>query len=482
MKSSKYKKNILVAGASGYVGRQLVKSLASSQYPVRCLVRHRGSISSIASETIEMVQGDALDYGSLKSSLAGIHTAFYLIHSMGSEGDFCERDRRAAQNFAAAAKEQGVKRIIYLGGLGGDEKLSSHLSSRQEVGQILRDSGILTIEFRASIIIGSGSLSFEMIRTLVEKLPIMITPRWVQTLAQPIAIEDVIAYLTEAIEIPLDTSKIFEIGGPDRISYQEIMKEYARQRRLFRLMIPVPILTPYISSLWLGLVTPLYVQIGRSLIESIKNPTIVNDETANSFFTVRPCNIQSAIQYALTTEDKDFENFHNRTEHPESDTTVQQRGYQRGSRIFDEYYIHTHDAPELAFKPIRCIGGKVGWYYANYLWQLRGCIDNLLGGVGMRRSRRDAEQVKTGGVIDFWQVECYQENRLLRLRAEMKLPGRAWLQFEVYPQKEGSIIYQTAIFDPLGLAGRLYWYGLYPVHRLIFKNMLINITKNIREE
>jgi uncharacterized protein YbjT (DUF2867 family) len=250
-----------------------------------------------------VVQGDVLNRESLYSGLMGIHTAFYLVHSMASGDDFAEVDRRAAQNLATIARESGVKRIIYLGGLGGDEDLSPHLASRHEVGRILRDSGIPTIEFRASIIIGSGSLSFEMIRSLVEKLPIMITPRWVQTQAQPIAIEDVIAYLAEAIEVPLEHSKVFEIGGPDRISYKGSMKEYAQQRGLRRLMIPVPVLTPYLSSLWLGLVTPLYVRIGRTLIESIKNPTVVDDCTALDYFAVRPRGIKIAIKQALEKED-----------------------------------------------------------------------------------------------------------------------------------------------------------------------------------
>ena len=296
------RKLILVAGATGYVGRQLVKALEISHYRVRCLARRPEALRSCVSDMTEVVQGDVLNRESLHSGLTGIHTAFYLVHSMASDGDFAERDRRAAQNFGTAARETGIKRLVYLGGLGVGEDLSPHLASRHEVGRILGDSGIPTIEFRASIIIGSGSLSFEMIRSLVDKLPIMITPRWVQTLAQPIAIEDMIAYLAEAIEAPLEDSKVFEIGGPDRISYKGIMKEYAQQRGLRRLMIPVPVLTPYLSSLWLGLVTPLYVRIGRTLIESIKNPTVVDDCTALDYFTVRPRGIKTAIKQALENE------------------------------------------------------------------------------------------------------------------------------------------------------------------------------------
>jgi uncharacterized protein YbjT (DUF2867 family) len=479
VQASKNQKLILLTGATGYVGSQLMKALMSSRYRIRCLARKPKVLYSRAPDITDIVQGDVLNRPSLDVALKGIHTAFYLIHSMASNGDFAEIDSKAAENFAGAAKEAGVKRIIYLGGLGGEGELSPHLASRQEVGKILRDSGILTLEFRASIIIGSGSLSFEMIRTLVEKLPIMITPRWVQTLAQPIAIEDIIAYLAEAIEIPLPESHIFEIGGPDQVSYQEIMKEYARQRDLGRLMIPVPVLTPYLSSLWLGLVTPLYVQIGRTLIESIKNPTVVHDCKAKTYFSVQPRSIGDAIRQALNVEDQEFIHFRAEEKTSAVSTTVKQETYCQGSRIFDMYSIMVSDTPEQAFKPIRRIGGKIGWYYANWLWQFRGLIDKLLGGVGLRRSRRDSDHMQPGDVVDFWRVESYEPNRLLRLRAEMKLPGRAWLQFEVVPHTQGSIIYQTAIFDPHGLAGRLYWFGLYPIHRFLFKRMLKHLVKNI---
>jgi len=471
--------SILVTGATGYVGWQLVKALVYSPYYVRCMVRRPDELRRRVSDTTTVVQGDMLNRPSLDAALQGIHTAFYLIHSMACAGNFIEQDRNAAQNFAAAAKAAGVQRIIYLGGLGGDQELSPHLASRQEVGKILRDSGILTLEFRASIIIGSGSLSFEMIRTLVEKLPIMITPRWVQTLAQPIAIEDVIAYLVEAIKIPLPESQIFEIGGPDQVSYQRIMKEYARQRDLDRLMIPVPVLTPYLSSLWLGLVTPLYVQIGRTLIESIKNPTVVHDCKANTYFSIQPRSVNDAIRQALNAEDQECIHFRAGEKTSAVSTTVKQETYCQGSRIFDMYSIMVSDTPEQAFKPIRNIGGKVGWYYANWLWQFRGLIDNLLGGVGLRRSRRNPENIQSGDVVDCFCVEFYEPNRLLRLRAEMKLPGRAWLQFEVVPYTQDSIIYQTAIFDPHGLTGRLYWFSLFPIHRFLFKRMLKHLVKNI---
>jgi len=471
-----------VAGATGYVGRHLIKALISAKYPVRCLVRRPETLQSYAANMVEVIKGDVLEPKSLGPILQDVHTAFYLVHSMSSEGNFAENDRRAALNFVTAAKEAGVQRIIYLGGLGREEDLSAHLASRQEVGRIFRNSGITSIEFRASIIIGSGSLSFEMIRTLVEKLPLMITPRWVLNMAQPIVTEDVIAYLREAIEIPIYESRVFEIGGPDRISYQGIMKEYAWQRGLKRLMIPVPVLTPYLSSLWLGLVSPLYVRIGRTLIESIKNPTIVNDKSALQFFSVRPCRVREAIKNTIEKEDRNIMNFRAADKFPDCPQSLQHRTFQQYARVFDVCFISLPCSSDIAFKPIRRIGGKVGWYYANLLWQLRGLIDKLFGGVGMRRARRDAEHLREGDVLDFWRVEVYEPNHLLRLRAEMKLPGRAWLQFEVQPDTQGTSIYQTAIFDPLGLAGLLYWYGLYPIHQFIFKRMLKNVAKNSMDE
>lgn len=471
-------KLILVTGATGYVGGHLVRTLKSSSYRIRCLVRRPETYPLKDHDILDVVQGDVLNQNSLSLALMGVHTAFYLVHSMAGEGDFIELDRTAAQNFAAAAKEAEITRIIYLGGL-GKGVLSPHLASRQEVGRILRDSGIPTIEFRASIIVGSGSISFEMIRALVEKLPIMVTPRWVRTLAQPISIKDIIQYLVEAIEIPLKKSSILEIGGPNKISYQNIMKEYARQRGLHRLMIPVPLLTPYLSSLWLKFVTPLYVRIGRKLIEGVRNPTVVNDDKALHLFSVKPRKISDAIKEAIELEDKEFVTFRARVECFEAKESVKHRVFHRGSRIFDIYSINTNYSCEKAFEPIGRIGGKVGWYYGNWMWQLRGLVDKVLGGVGMRLRRRDTEKLKPGDIIDFWRVETYEPNRSLRLRAEMKLPGKAWLQFEVYPDNKGAIVYQTAIFKPLGLAGLVYWYGLYPLHRFIFARMLKNIKENM---
>jgi hypothetical protein len=334
-----------------------------------------------------------------------------------------------------------------------------------------------TIEFRASIIIGSGSLSFEMVRALVEKLPVMITPRWVRSRAQPMSIEDVIGYLTKALELDDDNSYVFEIGGADQVSYKGIMREYARQRGLRRIMIPVPVLTPRLSSLWLGLVTPIYSRVGRQLIEGVKNDTVVRDDRAMRVFDIRPRGIRQAIERALSNEEQEFAE----TRWPDAlssrGSPSTWGGERFGSRIVDSQTIALSQEPATAFAPIRRIGGETGWYYANWLWRLRGFADLLLGGAGMRRGRRSQESLAPGDTVDFWRVEAFEPDRLLRLVSEMKLPGRAWLQFEVEEDESGSVVRQTAIFDPVGLTGLIYWYGLYPIHRAVFKGMLRGIAK-----
>jgi uncharacterized protein YbjT (DUF2867 family) len=396
---------------------------------------------------------------------------------MGSQGRFDREDRQAAQNFADAARESDIQRIIYLGGLGNeDQALSAHLRSRHEVADILRSSGIPTIEFRASIVIGSGSLSFEMIRALVQRLPVMICPRWVDVKAQPIAVEDVIAYLMEALELPAGQSLVFEIGGTDQVSYGEIMQEYARQCHLRRWMISVPVLTPRLSSLWLGLVTPIYARIGRKLIESMRNPTLVRDPSALTVFSVKPKGLKEAIERALHHEDQEFA----KTRWSDALSSIGESrpwgGVRVGTRLIDSRSVQVSVSPASAFAPVLRIGGSNGWYFANFLWWCRGFLDLLVGGVGLRRGRRDPDMLIAGDALDFWRVETLDPNRQLTLVAEMRIPGRAWLQFEVEANSRGSVIKQTAIFDPAGLSGLLYWYALYPLHLWIFSGMLRKIA------
>ena len=469
---------VLLTGATGYVGGRLLPRLESGDRHVRCLARRPEELRPRVAESTEVVKGDLLDRESLHAALDDVDTAYYLVHSMGSRDDFEELDRQAAQNFAAAAKQAGVQRIVYLGGLGTpDPNLSKHLRSRQEVGDLLRESNAQVIEFRASIVIGSGSLSFELIRSLTERLPIMICPSWVRTLAQPISIEDLLAYLLAALELETRASRIYEVGGPQVISYAGIIKEYARQRGLRRLMVPVPVLTPGLSSRWLGLVTPLYSRIGRKLIEGLRNPTLVSSNLAEKAFAVRPVDLPTAIERALINEDQQYAETRWSDALSSSGNAPSWGGKRFGNRLLDSRTRRVSVPPNQAFVPIRQIGGKTGWYYGTWMWKIRGWLDLLVGGIGLRRGRRDPENLRIGDTLDFWRVETYEPDHLLRLCAEMKVPGRAWLEFEVTEVDEGSEIRQTATFDPVGLFGLVYWYSVWPLHQLVFAGMLRNIAR-----
>ena len=444
---------------------------------MRCLARRPEYLAGRAGAETEVVFGDCLKPETLAAALAGVDTAFYMVHSMGSTGDFEEQDRAAATNFGRAARQAGVRKIVYLGGLGDrNDALSPHLQSRHETGECLVASGVPVIEFRASIILGSGSLSFELIRALVERLPVMICPRWVRAKAQPIAIEDVVAYLAESLTLSAE-SRIFEIGGADRVSYESIMREYARQRGLRRFLIFVPFLTPRLSSLWLGLTTPVYVRIGRKLIESIKNSTIVTDPAALTTFSVRPLGLGEAIGRAMRNEEHEFASTRWSDALSSGASPRTWGGVKFGSRLVDARTAFVPVGPGAAFAPIRTIGGERGWYYADVLWKLRGFADLLLGGVGVRRGRPHPENLRVGDALDFWRVEAFEPDRRLRLVAEMKVPGRAWLEFAVSEAEGGSIIRQTAVFDPAGLWGLVYWYGIYPLHARIFRGMLAAIAE-----
>lgn len=469
---------ILLTGATGYVGGRLLSVLQAQGERVRCLSRRPEAVTQRVASPVEVVAGDVLNRESLDAAMAGVDTAYYFVHSMGATKDFESEDRIAATNFSQAATAAGVRRIIYLGGLGNpDQELSKHLRSRQETGDILRAHHSQVIEFRASIVIGSGSLSFEMIRALVERLPVMICPRWVNVKAQPIAIEDLLSYLSAALKLPHGPSQVYEIGGPDQVSYGQIMQEYSRQRGLTRWMIPVPFLTPHLSSLWLGLVTPLYARVGRKLVDSLRNPTLLSNNLAATTFAIKPRSVRDAIARALVNEDREFAETRWSDALSAGSAPKSWGGQRFGSRLVDSRTRKVKATPEQAFAPIRRIGGRTGWYYGNWLWSLRGFLDLLAGGVGIRRGRRDQEELRAGDTLDFWRVELYERPQRLRLQAEMKCPGRAWLEFEVTPCDEGSMIRQTAIFDPVGLLGILYWYSVYPLHQFVFEGMLRNIAK-----
>jgi uncharacterized protein YbjT (DUF2867 family) len=463
---------VLLTGATGYIGGRLLPLLEAQGRRVRCLARRPEVLRHRVAPATELVAGDVLELPGLERAMHGVHTAYYLVHSMGS-ASFEEADRTAARNFGAAAKAAGVRRIIYLGGLGSDdEELSPHLRSRHEVGRILRESGVPTIEFRASIVIGSGSLSFEMIRALAERLPVMITPRWVGVMAQPIGIDDLLAYLLEALHLSQEGSRVYEIGGADQVSYAGIMRAYARQRGLRLRMLQVPVLTPYLSSLWLGLVTPLYARVGRKLIESIIHPTVVRDDAALATFAVEPVGIEEAVRRALAGEDAEFAATRWSDALSSAGDLPSWGGVRFGSRLVDSRRVSVGVPAAAAFSPIQAIGGETGWYAWDPLWRLRAFLDLLAGGVGMRRGRPHPVELRVGDTVDFWRVEALEPGRLLRLAAEMKLPGRAWLEFEVTDEGASSTIRQTAMFDPVGIPGMAYWYALFPVHQLVFAGML----------
>ena len=367
---------VLLTGGTGYIGGRLLPLLERRGLRLRCVCRQPERLQSRAAGTTEVVQGDVMDTESLRMALADVQTAYYLVHSLGTKQDFEREDRQAAANFAEAARQAGVRRIIYLGGLGNAEQgLSPHLRSRQETGDVLRSSGVPMIELRASIIIGSGSLSFELIRALTERLPVMICPRWVATPTQPIAIEDVLEYLLAALDLPEEKSRIFEIGGPDVVSYGDVMQEYARQRGLRRLMISVPLLTPYLSSLWLGLVTPVYARVGRKLVEGLRNPTIVRDLSARDAFPIRPRSLAEAIRRAAVNEDHNFAETRWSDALSSAGSPRGWGGVRFGTRFVDSRTADVGVLPNAAFAPIQRIGGETGWYYGNWLWKLRGWLD-----------------------------------------------------------------------------------------------------------
>ncbi|HEX6251212.1 MAG TPA: SDR family oxidoreductase [Gemmatimonadaceae bacterium] len=469
---------ILITGVTGYVGGRLLRAVEERGLRVRCLARRPEAVAVQQGSSTEVVRGDVLDRPSLDPAMQDVEVAYYLVHSMGSRGSFEDDDRTGAENFGAAARAAGVKRIIYLGGLGSEEEeLSAHLRSRQEVGDILRQSGVPVIEFRASIVIGSGSLSFEMIRSLVDRLPVMITPRWVNVTAQPIAIDDLLAYLVAALDLPEGESRIFEIGGADQVSYADIMRVYARQRGKPLRMIPVPVLSPRLSSLWLALVTPLYARVGRKLIESIVHPTVVRDDLALRTFDVRPVGVEEAVRRAVTGEELHSAATRWADSVSSSGSPWPPLRRRADVRFVDSRVANVAVPAAVAFEPIERIGGGTGWYAFNWLWRARGFLDLMAGGVGVRRGRPSPISLRTGDAVDFWRVEAFEPGRRLRLVAEMKLPGTAWLEFEVTGTGLSSTIRQTATFDAEGLDGKAYWYALYPVHRLVFDGMLRGIAR-----
>ncbi|HYH45454.1 MAG TPA: SDR family oxidoreductase, partial [Thermoanaerobaculia bacterium] len=473
---------VLVTGSTGYIGGRLVPLLLERGYRVRCLVRDPVRLEGRPwHDAVEIVAGDVLRPDSLAAALQGVRAAYYLVHSLAGGSDFHQRDLTAAGNFSAAARAAGVERILYLGGLAADSpSLSEHLRSRQQTGDALRSAGVPVTELRAGVIVGSGSLSFEMIRYLTERVPVMICPRWVYTRTQPIGIREVLEYLAAALEVPASSGRILEIGGAEVVTYGEMMTIYAEVRGLRRWMVPVPVLTPRLSSYWVNLVTPIPGVIARPLIEGLRNENVVQDPSARQLFPgIEPVGYRAAVERALARLQA------GNVETIWSDALITSQGdvvpltltVQEGMvRELRQRIVPA--SPAEVYKVFTGLGGRRGWLALNWAWEIRGLLDKLLGGVGLRRGRRDPDEVRVGDALDFWRVEAVDAGQLLRLRAEMKVPGKAWLQFQVTPRDDGqALLAQTAFFAPKGLFGWLYWYALYPFHGFIFSGLIDQIAR-----
>lgn len=485
--SSANPQNVLVTGATGYVGGRLVKRLLGKGYNIHCLVRDASRVEGRGWGSVSVFEGDVLKYETILPSMQGVDAAYYLVHSMTEGKGFHERDLKAAENFGRAAREQGVKRIIYMSGLGSEsDKLSDHLKSRQATGQALRESGVPVTEFRAAQIIGSGSVSFEMIRYVTERMPIIISPKFVKTRSQPIAVRDVLRYLVDCLQVPESIGRILEIGGPDILGYDEMMLTYARLRGLKRRVLVVPALTPEACAYFLDLLTPIPANIGRPLIYGLRNEVVVRDDTARRLFAFTPIKYEQAIQLAIerNAEDK-VETIWSgaMSSLGEKEEPVVKLSNVEGM-VAEKRQIAINASAHNAFRAVVSIGGHNGWLYANPLWWTRAFLDRVFGGVG-RRGRRCYLELRVGDPVDFWRVEDikhFKNNYLLRLRSEMNMPGKGWLQFEISPL-EGSrvLITQTAFYEPRGLMGHLYWYPLYPVHKFIFSGMIQVLARQIKE-
>jgi uncharacterized protein YbjT (DUF2867 family) len=477
----------LVTGASGYVGARLVPQLLDAGFRVKCMTRRAARLSGFGwAGQVEVVQADALDASALRCALADTDIAYYLIHSLGSGPEFEATDRAAAQTFAACAREAGLSRIIYLGGLRPPDspKLSPHLRSRSEVGDILLNSGVPTAVLRAGVIIGSGSASFEMLRYLTERLPVMVTPKWVHSRTQPIAIRDVLATLAGCARLPSAVSRAFDIGGPDVLTYADMMRRYAAAAGLApRLLLPVGVLSPWLSSHWVGLVTPVPGALARPLVESLRYDAVAAEHDIASYVPDPPGGLtgfDDAVRLALLrTREANVATSWTSASLPgaPSDPLPTDPDWAGGSLYQDVRQEEVQAPPGAVWRIIEGIGGAHGWYSWPLAWQARGCLDRVIGGTGLRRGRRDPDHLRPGDALDFWRVEAVEPGHLLRLRAEMKLPGLAWLELSASEQCGHTSYRQRAIFRPEGLPGQLYWYALLPVHAVIFAAMARNIAR-----
>ena len=475
---------VLVTGATGYIGGRLVPRLLAGGHAVRCLARDPRQLQGRPWPGAEIVQGDIGDPADLAFALEGIDTAYYLVHAMARGRTFREQDRQMARAFGEMARRVGVQRIIYLGGLGDpDEVRSRHLLSRHEVGAQLAASGVPVVEFRAAVIVGSGSASFEMIRHLTDWLPLIFAPRWVETRCQPIGIRSVLDYLTEALGHPTARG-IYEIGGSDVLTYRDMMLAYAKAKGLRRVVVPVNLPPQVFSSRVVNLLTPIPHRIAAPLMESLRSEVVVRDDRALRTFSVRPTGYAEAVARALgriAADDVETTWASSLSSLVERRSAGRQLDNQEGLLV-ERHWRKVRASPERVLQAICILGGEHGWPSGNWLWQLRGALDRLLGGVGMRRGRRHPVDLRVGDPVDFWRVEALAPGRLLRLRAEMRLPGRAWLQFEVRPEGRQVHLEQTAFFEPHGLLGNLYWHGMRPFHRFLFPGLIEAIQASVEED
>ncbi len=476
---------ILVTGATGYIGGRLVPRLLSAGYSIRCLVREPRKLAHrpwSGHPRVEIVQGDAENEADVRRSMRGCSASYYLIHSMLVAGpNYLELDRRLAAVFASAAASEGVGRIIYLGGLGETGKgLSDHLSSRREVERLLASTGVPVTVLRAAMIIGSGSASFEILRYLVDRLPIMVTPRWVSTRCQPIAVRNVLTYLIDCLSTPETTGRTLDIGGAEVLSYREIMQTMAAARGLpRRRILAVPVLSPRLSSLWIHLVTPISKHFARPLAEGLRNEVVCRDAEAVRLMPQELLTVRQAIDYALAN----LRGSRVETSWSAAGPIAGDADWSGGSVFVDSWRVAISASPEAVFRAVCRVGGGHGWYAADWLWKLRGWMDRLVGGPGLRRGRRDPESVAWGEALDFWRVTDVAAPHELALRAEMRLPGDAQLAFRVLPgdQPGTTVLQQTARFVPRGLSGLVYWYAVLPLHSIVFRGMLEGIRRAAEE-
>lgn len=471
---------VLVTGATGYIGGRLVPRLVAAGYRVRCLVRSARKVESrpwAADPAVEILECDLEDGGRLSNVMQGCAAAYYLVHSMMAAGsDYRRRDQQLAAVFARAATSAGVGRIVYLGGLGeiGDG-LSEHLASRREVEAALASASVPVTVLRAAMIIGSGSASFEILRYLVERLPIMVTPRWVNTESQPIAVRDVLHYLVACLRIPGTSGRTFDIGGPDVMTYRQLMDHMSDALGLRRrAVLPVPVLTPRLSSLWIHLVTPVSHRIARPLAEGLRNRVVCRNDDAVRFMPHACLSVRDAIAAALgKTAEADVE-----TAWSDAGPIPGDPAWAGGRVFVDTRQVVIHAPSSAVFEVVCRIGGDNGYYAADWLWWLRGVMDRLVGGPGLRRGRRHPARLGFGEAVDFWRVTGYEDGRRLELRAEMRLPGEATLTFEVRPAEgQSCTLVQTARFKPRGLGGLAYWYAVLPLHGVVFRGMLLGVKR-----